>query len=101
MCQEAIHLKAWIRSEHIFRPGEDVVDKSWRNNAQSNFAVDATESEVVDLMPKRWDIRPFGGVNLNREDVVGIKVEMRRQFKGERRISALVFAEANTIQPNC
>src|SRR5208283_2213942 len=100
MLQETIHLKAEIRSEHIFRFGEDVFDKSGGNDTQRDIAVDATEGEVVNLMPERRNVRAFGRVNLNGQHVVGVKIEMRRQFKRERCVSSLVFAEANSIQPN-
>src|SRR5208282_4277529 len=99
MLQETIHLKAGIRGEHIFRLGEDVFDKSGGNDTQRNFAVDATKGEIVNLMPERRDVRAFGRVNFNRQHVVGVKAEMRRQLKGKRRVSALVFAEANSIKP--
>ncbi len=100
MLQETIHLEAGIRREHILRPGENVFDKSGGNDTQRNFAVDAAEGEVVNLMPERRYVRAFGRVNLNREHVVGVKVEVRRQFKGKRCVSSLVFAEANSIEPN-
>src|ERR1022692_30765 len=100
MLQKAVNLHSRIRGEDIFRLGEDVFDESGGNDTQSNFAVDATEGEVVNLMPERRNVRAFGRVNLNGEHVVGVKVEMRRQFKRKRCVSSLVFAEANSIQPN-
>src|SRR5580692_8532430 len=84
MLQETLHLKARFCSEHIFRFREDVFNESCGNDAQRNFTVDAAESEVVDLISERWDVRAFGGVNLNGQHVVGVKLEMRRQVERKK-----------------
>src|SRR5277367_1683575 len=51
-------------------------------------------------MSKGRNVRSFGRVNLNRQDIVGIKIEVGRQFKRKRCVSALVLAEVHSVEPN-
>src|ERR1700733_6302868 len=100
MLEETVHLEAGSGSEHIFCFRADIFDESCGNDAQCNLTVDAAEGEVVDLISERWDIGTFGGIDLNGQHVVGVKLEMRRQVERERRVSAFVLPQASSIEPN-
>src|ERR1700722_8483468 len=51
-------------------------------------------------MSKRRDVCSFGRVNLNHQYIVGIKINVGRQFKRKRCVSALVLAKVYSIEPN-
>ena len=63
------------------------------HNAQRNFAVDAAESEVVDLVAERRYVGALAGIDVDGKDILSIEIEMRRQVEGERSVSTFVFAE--------
>src|SRR3981189_488740 len=100
MLQKAIHVEGWMSAEDIFGPGKDILDKGAGNDAQRNFAVDAAESEVVDLGAEGWDVRTLCGVDLNGEHIFSIEIKVRCEIERERRVAAFVFAEARAINPD-
>src|SRR5579885_3293819 len=83
----AVHFNLGMRSKDILRLGKDVFDKAGRNNAERDFAIDATEGEVVDLVAERRSVWTLGGI------------EVRRQLERKWSIAAFVFTKANTIDP--
>ena len=42
---------------------------------------------------------PLGGVDVNREQVLSVKINMRRQLKGEWRVAAFVFPKPYPVDP--
>ena len=97
---EAIDIEAWTRREDILRSHENVLDKGRRHDPQRNFTIDAAEGEIVDLVTKRRDVGAFRGIQIHREHVLSLKIEVRRQFKREWSVSALVFPEAHAVDPD-
>src|SRR6202158_3105865 len=89
-----------MRAEHVFGFGENVFDKGAGNDAQSDFAVDTAESQVVDLVPKRRDVWALTGVHIDRENVVAAGVEVRCKVEGKGCVPAFVFAEARAVDPD-
>src|SRR6185437_15282198 len=79
---------------------EYIVDICRGNNPQRNFAIDATEGHVVNLITKRWNICALCRVNLDDQNIVSIRVKMRRQLKRERRKPTLIFAESDAVDPD-
>ena len=51
------------------------------NDAQRNLAVDAAESQVVDLISEGRDIGPLGRVHIDRQDVLSIEIDVGREVK--------------------
>src|SRR6266478_3352755 len=100
MLKEAIHIQGWMLGESIFGLCKNILNKRAGNDAQRNFAVDASESEVVDLMAKRWNIRPLGGVHIYSEHIFSAKVDVRCQIEKEWRVAAIVFAKTRAIDPD-
>src|SRR5271170_6610905 len=47
MLKEAVHIQTWMFAEHRFGLRENIFNKSCRNDAQPNFAVDSSKCEVV------------------------------------------------------
>src|ERR1017187_976786 len=89
-----------MAGEHILGLSKKVIQVRSRHDAQRDFAVDAAKGEVVDLVAKRRNIRPFAGINLDRQHVFAVKVHVSRELKRERRIATLVFAEPKAVQPD-
>ncbi len=100
MHEEAVHIERRMRAENVFRLGEDVFDESAGDDAQRNLAIDAAESQVVDLVAERRNIGPLGGVHLHGQHVLSVEIDMRREVEGEGRVAALVFAEAHAVDPD-
>src|SRR5258708_5761829 len=100
MLKEAIHIQSRMPAEHVFGLGKNILNERAGDDAQGNFAVDASESEVVDLMAERRDIRPLAGVHIHSEDVFTAKIDVRREIEREGRVSAFVFAETRVIDPD-
>src|SRR5881396_3992094 len=57
MLEEAIYVESRMRGENVFGLGENVFNERAGDDSQGNFAIDAAESEVVDLMAERRDVR--------------------------------------------
>ena len=80
--------------QHVLRLGKDIFDKGRRNDAQRNFAVNAAEGQVVNLIAERRNVGPLAGIDIHRQHVLSVEIDVRRKVKGERRVSALVLAQA-------
>src|SRR5258707_804861 len=100
MLQKAIHFEGWMSAEDIFGFGKNVFEESAGNDAQRNFAIDAAESEVVDLVAEGWDVRTLGGVDIHGEHVFAIEIDVRGEIERERCVATFVFAEARAINPD-
>src|SRR5258705_8879377 len=100
MLQKAIHVEGWMSAEDIFGPGKDILNKGAGNDAQRNFAVDAAESEVVDLVAEGWDVRTLGGVDIDSQNIFSIEINVRGEIERERCVATFVFAEARAINPD-
>ena len=70
------------------------------NDAQRNFAVDAAEGEIVDLVAERRNVGAFGGIDIDGEHIFSVEIEMRGQVEGERSVAAFVFAELGAVDPD-
>src|SRR5882724_865408 len=100
MLQKAIHVEGWMSAEDIFGFGKNVFEESARDDAQRNFAVDATESEVVDLVAEGWDVRTLCGVDIDSQNIFSIEIDVRGEIERERCVATFVFAEARAINPD-
>ena len=98
--EKDIDVEPGIRGEHILGTGEDVVDVRWRDDAQRDLAIDASEGHVVDLVAERRDVGAFGRVYLDHEDVLSVRMKVIGEFEGERSEAALVLSQGNAIDPN-
>ena len=65
----AIDIEAGMVGQHVFGLGEDILDERRRNDAQRDFAVDAAEGQVVDLIAERRNVRPLAGIKIHRQHV--------------------------------
>ena len=101
MLEEAIYVESRMRGENVFGLGENVFNERAGDDSQGNFAIDAAESEVVDLMAERRDVRALGRVHVRSEHVFSAEIDVRRQIEREGRVTAFVFAETRAIDPNC
>jgi hypothetical protein len=88
------------RGQHVPRLREDVLDEGARDDAQGHLAVDAAESEVVDLVAEGRDVGTLRGVDLDGQDVLAGEVEVRRELERERRVAAPVLAEPFAVDPH-
>src|SRR5690242_4427417 len=97
--QIALHIHGRL-GQYVLRGGENILKKCLGNNAQRDFAIDATEGEVVDLVAEGRNIATLGRVHLDSEYVVAARVQdgPRSQFEAKRRVAALVFSELVAIQ---
>ena len=86
--------------KHILGLGEDIFEKCGRNDAQRNFAINAAEGQIVDLIAEGWNVGALGGIDLDRQHVLAVEIEMGCQLEGKRRVPALVLAEACAVEPH-
>src|SRR5271154_2121266 len=87
-------------TEDVFWLGEDVLDESLRDDAQGDFAIDAAEGQVVDLVAEGRNIGAFGRVEIDGQQVVSVEVNVRSELETERSVAALVFAEFGAVDPD-
>src|SRR5712691_12627323 len=85
----AIDIEGRVVGQHIFGLGEDVFKERRRNNTQRNFAVNAAERQVIDLMAERRNVRSLAGIDIHRQQVLSVEIEVRRKVKGKRRVATL------------
>jgi hypothetical protein len=100
MLEEAVHIETGMLAEHRFGLRKNILDKCCRNDAQPDFSVDSSESQIVDLIAKGRDVRPLRRVHIHRQHVFSAEIDVRRQIKGKRGVAALVLAEAHAVDPN-
>src|SRR5580658_677672 len=100
MLQETVHIQARMVAEHSFGLCKNILDERSWNDSQPDFAVYPSKSQVVDLIAKGRNVRPLRRVHIYRKDIFSPEINVRRQIKRKRRIAALVFAEAYSIDPN-
>src|SRR5882724_184110 len=96
----ASDIEGGVVSQHIFGFGEDILKERRRNNKQRNFAVNAAEGQVVDLMAERRNVRSLAGIDIHRQQVLSVEIEVRCKVKGKRRVATLVFAQLLAVDPN-
>jgi hypothetical protein len=82
-----------VSPKRVHRLGEHVLDKHRRHDAQRDFAIDAAEGQVVDVLAEGRDIGPFGGIHLDGQDVGRVRLQVRRQIEGEGCVAAAILAE--------
>src|SRR5580704_2579022 len=97
---EAIDFEGRSGRQDILRSYEDVLNKRRGHDSQGDLTVDAPEGEVVNLVTERRNIGPFAGININRQHILSVEVEMRRQLKGEWRVSALILSQPCSVDPD-
>ena len=85
--------------QHVFGLGKNILNKCRGNDAKRNFAVNAAEGQVVDLIAEGRNVRPFAGIEIHRQHVLAVKIEVRSKVKRERRVSALVLAQPLAVDP--
>src|ERR1700690_1859565 len=86
--------------QHILGLHKDVFDKSRGNDAQPDFTINTAKGEIVDFVSEGRNVGPFAGVEVDHEDVIALEVEVRREFEGERRVPASVFAQTHAVDPH-
>ncbi len=86
--------------QHILRLGENILDESWRDDAQRNFAINAAEGQVVNLVAERRNVRPLAGIHVHRQHILSVEIDVRCQVKRERRVAALVLAQSRAVDPH-
>ena len=96
----AIHIQAGMIGQNILWLGKDIFDKGRRNDAKRDFAIDAAEGQVVNLVAEGRNVRALAGIQIHRQHVLAIEIEMRSEVKRKRRVSALVLAQALAIDPD-
>jgi len=84
MLNETIDIQARMRGQHVFRPGENILDKGRGHDAKRNFAVNAAEGQVVNLITERGNIRPLAGVNIHDECVLPVEIDVRCEIERKR-----------------
>ena len=89
-----------MSGEHVFGLGENIFYEGLRDDAQGDFAVDAAEGEVIDLIAEGRNVGALGGIDFHCENVVAVEINVRRKFKREGREATLVFAQAHAVQPD-
>src|SRR5262249_18476635 len=89
-----------LAAENVLGLGENVFDEGAGNDAEPDFAIDAAEGQVVDLVAERRDVGALGGVEIDGENIFTGKVDVRGEMEGERRVAAFVFAELGAVDPD-
>jgi hypothetical protein len=97
---ETIDIKTGMPGQNIFRLGENILYKCRGHDAQRNFAINAAESQVVNLVAERRDVRPFAGINIHDEYVLPVEIDVRCKVKRERCVAALVLSHAGAVDPH-
>ena len=97
---EAIHVERGVIGQNVLGLGENIFDKCRRNDAQGDLAINAAEGQVVDLVAEGRNVGAFGGIDVDRENILAVEIKVRRQVERERRVSALVLAEALAVDPD-
>src|SRR5271165_7022320 len=100
MLHETIDIDRGLRGENVLRPHEDVLDKRRRYHTQRDLAIDTAERQIVNLISEGWDIWTLRGIHIHGEQILAVKVEVGRQLKREGCVSAFVFSEAFSVDPN-
>src|SRR5262249_50859295 len=72
------HVDFSVWSKHIRGPCKNVFDEDFRHDAQVHVTVNSAEREVINLAAKRRNVFSFRRMNLDRENVVALPVEVRR-----------------------
>jgi hypothetical protein len=80
---------------------EDVFDERGGDHTQRDFAIDSAEGEVVDFISKGRNVGALRGIDIDRENVLSVEIEVRSQIERKGRVSSLVFAEARAVDPDC
>src|SRR6267378_4673782 len=100
MLKEAIDLQSRIRGKDVFASCEDVFDEVCGDDAESYFAINTAEREVVDSAAERRNVSTLGRINLDSEYIFTIEVKVRRQLEGKRCVAPFVFPETYAVEPN-
>ncbi len=82
------------------RLGKNIFNEGARNNAERHFTVNAAEGEVIDLETEGRDVRALPGIDVDGENVLSVEIEMRSEVERKWRVAALIFAEANAVNPD-
>src|SRR3974390_2130111 len=98
--QEEIDIQRRVRTKRVFGLGEDIFDESAGDDAQGDFAVDAAEGQVVNLVSERRNVGTFARIDIDSQNIFAVEIEMRGEIKGEWSIATFVFAETNTVNPH-
>src|ERR1700751_5862018 len=77
MLEVTIDVQPRVMGQHVLRLGENVLDEYARNNSQRHFAINPSESQVIDLVTERGNIGAVGGVKVHDQDVFAVEIEVR------------------------
>ena len=64
--------------EYVLGLGKDIFNEGGRDDAQGDFAVDAAEGKVVDLIAEGRNVGALGGIDFHGQNVFAVEVDMRR-----------------------
>src|ERR1700682_2255061 len=79
--QKTIHVERRLRRKYVLGPGKYILDKRGGNNAKRYFAVNAAKSEIVDFVTEGRNVGALTGVDIDRQDVLALKVEVSSEFE--------------------
>src|ERR1700722_9511993 len=99
MLEMAVDVESRFAAHHIFRLCENVLDERSRHDTQGDLAIDPAEGEVIDLVPEWRNVAPLRRIDVNRQDILAVEIDVRRQVEREWRVATLVFTELLAIDP--
>ena len=86
--------------EHVLGFCEDVLNKSGGHDAKRDFAVNATERQVVNFVSKRRNIRTLCGIHRDSEDILSSPIQMRGEFERKWSVSPFVLSQFLPVDPD-
>ena len=87
-----VHIERGLAAQHVLWFRENIVDVGGGNDAEPDFAIDAAEGEVVDLIAEGRNVVALGGVEIDGQDIFAVEIDVRSQVERKRRVAAFVFA---------
>src|SRR5215468_2237858 len=100
MLDVTVDVERGLAAENILGLGENVFDEGAGNDTQPDFAIDAAEGQVVDLVAEWGNVGALGGVEIDGEDVFPVEVDMLGEIERERCVPALVLPESCAVDPD-
>src|SRR4030095_16339490 len=84
-CLQALHkaidIENGLAGKNVLRLRENIFNKCRGHHAQRNFAINATEGQIVDLITKGRNIGPFARIQVNDKDILAVEIEVRCEIE--------------------
>src|SRR5580658_10936061 len=71
----------------------DILNECLRHYANLDIAINASESQIIDLVSERRNVRTLPRIQFHLKQVVATEVEVRRDFERKRGVAAFIFGE--------